>query len=335
MSKTKITLAAIGGVSGVAVIAAGVFAWLQISARTAAIEGDDEGTAGLETVQAKADSLLRQAVRPCEESVKELVAARDEIQAWREETFRAVARGDRAISNLTDAAFKEFLIQDAKRLLALPEGTTNKTLDASFEFGPFKPYIAEGKMPEADVLRKLQRNWDDFALIVETLSGCGVVRVTSLDFAKVDAATEDDRPAKGKKNKKSKKTAAEPTFKPATFTYIVTCQTRAAAFVKALNAFQTIDRFVVVDDFVIRRGKDSLAEALGGDKKDEAASASRRGRRRGTARVEEVEEKKADDTGIVIITDPQRDAPFEAVLTLTIHDFKSQEEAPNGEEVEK
>lgn len=330
MSKTKITLAAVGGISGVAVLAAGVFLYLQMSARTTALEGDEE-TDGLETVQAKAERLMRQTVRPCDESVKELAASRVEILAWKDETFRFASRGDRPITELSDAAFKEFLIQDSKRLLGLPQGTTNKTLEATFEFGPFKSYISEGKMPELENLKTLQRNWDDLALIIETLSSCGIARVTAIDLAKATVSQEEAAPAKTNKKAKKTKKSAEPAFKPASFTYSVSCLARPAAFVKALNAFQTIERFVAVDDFSIRRGKDELAEALGGDKREEAAPTSRRGRRR-AARAEEEDEKKSEETGILTLADPQKEQPFEVTLTLTVHDFRSLEETPKEEE---
>lgn len=325
-------LAAVGGVSAVAVLAAGVFVWLQASARTAALEGDEE-TDGLESVQLAADRLLRQSVRPCDESVRELTLSREKMLDWQDETFRFAARGDRPIAKQSDAAFKEFLIRDAKRLLALPSGTTNKTLEATFEFGPFKPYIAEGKMPEREALPTLQRNWDDLAFIVETLSACGVSRVTAINLEK--AAEPKEEPVAKNKNKVKNKSAKKPTapaFKPASFTYTFACQTRPAALVKALNAFQTSERFVAVDDFTLRRGKDTLSEALGGEKKDESASPSRRSGRRRGARTEEVEEKKSDEPTITVVTDPQDDLPFEVVLKLTVHDFKSLEEAPKEED---
>lgn len=333
MSKSKIILAAVGGVSGVAIVAAGVFMWLQISARTVAIEGDEEGTPGLESAQTKADGLLRQPIRPCDESVKELVSTREQVRSWKDETFSNVSKGDRPLTDLTDAALKEFLIRDAKRLQTLPAGTTNKIVAATFEFGPFKPYISEGKMPESDMLRTLQREWDDVVLIVETLADCGIVEVTALDVV-TETQPKRETTVKNRGAMKSKKAATVPEFSPASFTYKITCLSRPAAFVKTLNAFQTIDRFVVVDDFVIRRTKDVLAEALSGDKKDEPALASRgRSRSRGRAKVIE-DGKKSDDLGIVTITDPQQEAPFEVVLTLTVHDFKSLEKSPK-EEVEK
>lgn len=323
-------LAAVGGVSAVAVIAAGVFVWLQASAHTAALEGDEE-TEGLESVQAAADRLLRQSIRPCDESVRELTQSRDEVLAWKAETFRFAARGDRSIARQSDAAFKEFLIRDAKRLQALPEGTTNKTLEASFEFGPFKPYIAEGKMPEREALPTLQRNWDDLALIIETLSACGVSKVTAVNLEKTVAPPAAES-GKNKKAKKPSKKPVTPMFQPASFTYTLACQARPAALVKVLNAFQTSERFVVVDDFTLRRGKDTLAEALGGEKQDEPAASSRRSGRRRGARVEEVEEKKSDEPTIAVVTDPQSDLPFEVTLKLTVHDFRSLEEAPKEED---
>ena len=45
-----------------------------------------------------------------------------------------------------------------------------------------------------------------------------------------------------------------------------------------------------------------------------------------------MEEKKSDEPTITVVTDPQDDLPFEVVLKLTVHDFKSLEEAPKEED---
>lgn len=335
MNKTKLTLVAIGGTAGLAILAAGVFVWMQFSARTAALEGDEDGTQGLETVEARADQLTRQKIRPSAESVKQLETAREEVSAWKEDAFRFAARGDHPIAKLTDAAFKEFLIQDSKRLLLLQSeaGSTNKVLESTFEFGLFKPYLVEGKMPEPENLKRLQRNWDDLSTILETLASAGVTRVTAIDVAKAATPVQEEQSApKNKKKARKNKNVQEPTFKPESVTYTVACAMRPAALVKALNLFQTSERFMVVDDFSVTRGKDMLSASLT-EKKEETATSSRRGRRGRGARTEEVaEEKPAADEMFSVVTDPVLDSPMDVKFTLTVHDLRSMEETPKEEE---
>lgn len=337
MKKTTTILAAVGGVTFVAVAAAGFFAWSAQSAKTAALEGDDEGTVGLEEVRDKADRLSRKPVYPGAESIKALTEARESLVAWKDEAFALASRGDRKIQPTTDAAFKEFIVGDARRLLTLPAGEDHKTLDATFDFGPFKPYISEGKMPEQATLPELQRKWDDVVTIIETLSASGVENISSISVkAQVQPEVEETKPKKGKKPKKASKLPDTSTSQPLSYTYVVACKTRPAAFVKALNALATSDRFMSVEDMSLRREKDALAEGLGAEKKDEAAAPAtgRRRRRSSFEQEEKVEEKKTEESLYTVITDPATDLPLDVQLTVTVYDFRSLEENKEGE-VEK
>lgn len=344
MNKTKTTLAAVGGASFVAVVAAGYFAWSSYSAKTAALEGDDEGAVGLEQVREKAERLSRKPVYPGAESVKALTEAREALAAWKDEAFSFAARGDRRIQSTTDAAFKEFIVADARRLKSLPAGREQKTLDAAFDFGPFKPYIAEGRMPEQASLKELQRKWDDVALLIETLSACGVERISGIDV-KAKAVQEDEEEATTKKGKKRPvKKVAQPaqaakTLDPLSYTYVVTCKAFPAAMAKTMNAMATSDRFMVVEDVIVHREKDMVAEGLGAtEKKEEAAPATgRRRRRAAAAAAEEKAEKKAEKKDeeaplFTIVTDPATDAPFDVRLTVTVYDFRSLETNKDAED---
>lgn len=332
MNKTKMTLIAVGGVLAVVVLAAVAFAYLTWAGKAAALSGDDE-TDGLETVVETVEQLSRKAVFPCADSVKTLTDSRDEVQAWKDEAFKLAARGDRPIQPTTDAQFKSMIVGDARYLETLPEGSTNKIVSADFDFGPFKPYILGGEMPDAAQLKTLQREWDDFKLIVETLVPCGVTRVTRLEVKAVAAAEPvEAAPRKGAKKGAKKRVKVEETFKPDSRTYVFGLKTTPAALVKALNALATMDRFAVVEDFSFTLERDAIATALGGEKKEEAATSGRR-RRRAV-----VEEKPTEAEGeaapkVQLVTDPATDAAFDAVLTITIHDFKSLEEVKEeGEE---
>ena len=337
MNKTKIILAGIGGAVGLAVLTMAYFTWTSYSAKTAAAEGDDEeGVDGLETVVAKASTLSRKAVYPCAASLAAIESNRATVVAWQKEATELATRGDRVFEKTTPAQFKTDIVNDAKRLAALPGGVAGKLVKPDFAFGPFKDFIAEGKMPAEAQLAELQRRWDDVATVVEILSTNGVTELVDVQFKAVaqDEAKKDRKDRKPAKDKGKK--AAAPGAEPASYTYVFTFATKPTGFVKVMNALALSERFVAVDDFSFARPKDTLAEELGdGDKKSGAAQASggRRGRRRGPAVEEKKDEEKKDEKG-GIVTDPLLDAPLTVTLTATVCDFRSLEDA-KAEEVKK
>ena len=346
MNKTKMTLAVTGGVIGLAVLVMAYLAWSAFSAKTAALEGDDEeGTEGLETVMARAESLSRltagHPVYPCAASLKAIESNRTAIVDWQQEATELATRGDRVFPATTPPAFKTFIVSDAKRLAALPGLVSGALVKPDFAFGPFREYIVEGKMPAESQLAELQRRWDDVATIVETLGRCGVAELTDIQF-KVEEKKEEPQDRKGKKRaQKAKGKSQKPASgvgNPSVYTYVFTFKTKPAGFTKVLNALVVSERFVSVDDFTFSREKDALAETLGGeDKKNESAvSGGRRGRRRGAAaQAAKEEEKKGVPNGIVF--DPQLEEPITVVLTASVYDFHSLEESgeAGAEEQEK
>jgi len=338
MNKTKTVLAAVGGVTLVATLAAGVFAWSAYSAKTAAQEGNDEGVEGLDSVMSKAERLMSKPVKPSAESVRLLKESRDAVETWRNEAFAVASVGDRRIQPTTDAAFKEFIVGDARRLQGLPAGVEQKMLDAAFDFGPFKPYIAEGKMPDAAALKELQRKWDDVAMLIETLSECGVESVTAIALKTTAAPKEEE--ATPKKNKKMKAKAKVKTdaltIKPVSYTYEITCRMRPASLVKTLNTLSTSERFAVVNDFVLHREKDTIAEALGAGKaKDDSSTQTTRRRRRGATATAEKTPVAAEVPRVTVVTDPAEDAPFGVKLTVEVYDFQSAETVEENKEGEE
>lgn len=338
MNKTKIILAAMGGVIAVAVLAAAAFVYLQLSAKTAALEGDDEGNDGLETMIEKAEDLSRKSVYPSTEGVKALNDSREQIEAWREDAFKLAAHGDRPIVPTTPPLFKEFLISEAHRLGQLKGDGTNTLFAADFTFGPFKPYVAEGSMPEAAELPSLQRKFDDAVTIFETLAKAGVTTILRMDLkdgaakpAEEEAAPKKGKSsAKGRKNAKAQETA---TFKPASHTYEIVCKMRPAPFVKALNLFATSERFTTVDSFTFALERDAITAALGGatDKKEAAQSGGRR-RRRQVVEETPAEGAEGDKPKVTVVTDPETDAMMDVTFVITVHDFKSLEEVKEEEE---
>lgn len=334
MSKTQITLAAIGGVIGVAVIGAGAFAYLSFAAKSAAIDGDDEGeTQGLVTLVEDAQKCLKKAIFPCEKSVSELKAAREGLVAWKDEAFKYVARGDRPIPETSVAQFKEFMIAEAHTIADLPENSTEKVTDAAFDFGPFKPYISEGKMPEQSELKSLQRKYDDVSTLLRMMAAAGVTKVTKLELKGGEKKEAEPEPKRGRG--KQQKKVEEPKLTTASESYQITCRMTPSALVKTLNAFAAAERYIVVDGFTLTLERDAIGAALAGEVKKEEATTSRRGRRRAAAVEEEQpksEGESAEAPKVTLVTDPAADAAFTAVLTITVHDFKTLEETKEEEE---
>ena len=318
MNKTKIILSAIGGVVLVAVLAMAVLTWMSLSAKTAAREGDEEsGSDGLDTVMERSRTLSAKKPYPCAASVKQIVSNREEVVAWKESALKLASRGDRPVAATTPAAFKEFIVRDAKRVAALPSASGTFVTE-DFDFGPFKDYISGGKMPAESELAALQRKWDDVALVAETLSGCGINRLVGVGFKEAAPAPEanENSNRRGGRRKKAAQKKAVAAEQPAAsgqaaYTYDIGFLAKPAALVKSINALSTSERFIVVEDFAFVRPSDIVGLALSGEDKKDAASGAK-------------DEKEAAKGGIV--TDPVLDPPLEVKLTVSVYDFKSLEE---------
>jgi len=333
MNKSKIILLSVGGTIGVAVLVMGYLVWTAFAAKTAAIEGDDDGNDGLETVEEKVMTLSKKPVYPCAASVKAVESNETVVVAWKDEAFKLASRGDRPVKATTTAQFKSDMVDEAKRLISLPGGVQGKIAKPDFAFGPFKEYIAEGKMPAEARLVQLQRQWSDVVLMVETLAKCGIAEL--LDVQLKEKAEQKDEPAPkkvvGKKGKKGAE--VESTIKPSSETFVLTFTTKPQGFVKCLNAFETSERFFVVENFGFTREKDVIKSAIGGEEKNEARRTSDGGRRRrGRQTAEQNKEEETEKPKNGIITDPLMDAPFKVELTISTYDFKTLEEAAKEEE---
>lgn len=333
MNKNRMILAATGGVVALAVLGMAGLVWNAHTGKVAALEGDlDEGVDGLETVLEKAQRLSRGQVYPCEESVKAVKAKTEALSEWRKEALQFASRGDRPAEKTTPPAFKAFLVQDAKRIASLHGSVNGALVQPDFAFGPFKDYISEGKMPPEAKLAELQRRWDDVATLAETLSGCGIEELVSVEFRdgsaedKQKEEAEQQRGQRRRQQRGRKPAAEESSFKPTAFGYTVVFRARPNALVKSLNTLATIERFVVVESVAFDRARDGLAEALGGEEKKAEAvqSGGRRRRRRGgdePSAAQASAEESAAKGGIV--TDPVVDAPFTVTLAVTVYDFGS------------
>ena len=349
MNKTKMILAGTGGAIGLVALVLAFLVWQAFSSKTAAIEGDDEeGTDGLETVEARVQSLSRKPIYPCAASLKAIAENQREIDEWYKEGLALAARGDKIFQKTTPAQFKTDLVADARRLMGLPGGVQGKLTKPDFAFGPFKDYITEGKMPAEAELAELQRRWDDVVTVTELLVTNGVVELVDVQFAAANREQgsgirdQNDKKGRGKKEQDKRKKTTKGSVPsslfpdPSSHSYVFTFAARPAAFIRTINALESCERFVTVDSFSFTRPTDVIAEALGADeKKAEAQSSGRRGRRgrRGSA-VEAPVAGDGDGTEKgknKIVTDPLLDAPLTVTLMLTVHDFRSLEDNGNGE----
>ena len=338
MNKTKMILAGTGGAIGLVVLVLAFLVWQAFSAKTAAIEGDDEeGTDGLETVEARAQTLSRKPVYPCAASITAIAENQRAIDEWRKEGLALAACGDKVFPKTTPAQFKTDLVAEAKRLMDLPGAVQGKFTKPDFAFGPFKDYIAEGKMPAETELAELQRRWDDVVTVTEILATNGVVELVDVQFAaaKKEEVKSEDRGAK-KKGQKTKDKGQRPlsnVVSPSSHSYVFAFAARPSAFIRTINALESCERFVTVDTFSFARPANVIAEAFGGDeKKAETQSSGRRGRRgrRGGDAVAAPVAEGGDGTAKGknrIVTDPLLDAPMAVTLTLTVHDFRSLEDS--------
>ena len=342
MNKNRMILAVTGGVIGLAVLATAYLTWSSWAAKTAALEGDDDGE-GLETVVAKAEKLSRSPVYPCAESVKATGENAAKLADWMQGTRRLAAAGDRVFEKTTPPAFKTFLVQDAKRLVSLPGSASGALAKPDFAFGPFKGYIAGGDLPSDAQLAELQRRWDDVAVVTETLAACGIGELTDVQFAAEkkpeDEQQQNARGSRRQQKKPAKKARAKAdedagTKSLSSFSYVFSFTARPSAFVKAVNALETCERFISVDDFSFRREKDAIAEAIGSDEKKEAAQTGGRRRRRGGSPTPAAEEKH-EEAKSGIVTDPQMDAPLAVTMTVSVHDFRSLEDGDKNQGNEK
>ena len=356
MNKTKMILAGTGGVIGLVVLVLAFLVWQAFSAKTAAIEGDEEeGTDGLEAVESRAQTLSRKPIYPCAASVAAIEQNQKFVDDWSADGRSLAIRGDKTFPRTTPAQFKTDLVADARRLADLPGKAGGKLVKPDFAFGPFKDYIVEGKMPSETELMELQRKWDDVATVTELLSTNGISELVDVGFANVNrdqgsgirdqakkgSGIRDQK--KGKREQKGKGQTANNCSlipDPSSHSYIFTFTAKPAAFIRMLNALESCERFITVDDFSFVRPSDVIAESLGGEEKKASETQAsgrrgRRGRRGGDAVAAPVAEggdgtEKAEGRNR-IVTDPLLDAPMTVTMTVTVHDFRSLEEKSEEE----
>ena len=335
MSKNQIVMASIGGVAFVVSAAVGYLAFDAYSAKGEAHEECEGASSAIQR-------MLRADVSPDKESELAYRRNRDTLSGWSEAALAAASAGDRAISSdVNEAAFKQRLVDEARALSELEGGVNGKIVKSDFTFG-FPDFVTGDKIPAKDKLPRLQRQWGDITLLVETLQECGVVEIVSIAPAspvpEISAAQQEE-PVRGRKDKKKKKKSAEDE-KPAYSVekYAVDFRAKPSALVKTLNALATASRFIVVDSLSFAREADTIALALGEGEKGQSAQQQGSGRRRRRRGAEEQQEAPAAaeasaEQKVGIVTDPQTDAPFLVRMLVSTYDFGSAAgpEASEGE----
>jgi hypothetical protein len=324
MNKTRIIIASIGGTC---LLAALVLAYLAFDSFSTGVETQEE----LQAMETAIGNYVKAAVKPMQASVDAVEANRKAYADWIAEAKQLAERGDKEFAPTTDAAFKTFMVSEAKRMAALPGGAAGKLVKEDFPFG-FQSYILDGAMPPAAELPKLQRQWDDVTTVVTTLAESGVYELTSLKLVQGASAIQQpqNEPAKGGRKRGAAKPAKAAAEESPIETTVMAVEftTRPSGLVGVLNRFAESERFTVVEKLQFAREKDDLMEALGGEKKAETAAAAPTGRGRGRRRaVETVQEEETpeDDSAKKgqVVTDPSRASLLKVSMTVKICDFKT------------
>ena len=325
MKNVKFVFAAIGGATLVGLLIVG---WLVFSAFGRRGEARDEYEAACST----RTRLNASTVPLTAETEARLKKNADVYRAWTDEAARCASRGDRpASTNLTAASFKQRLVDEAFELRRLP-GADGPLVDEGFAFG-FVDYITGGKIPEAVQLVRLERRWTDIRLLTELFSTNGVAKLT--DIVIVEKKADEKKSAvksaskdKSKKNAKkgAKKGSAEDgeAEKTTAESYEIRLKVSPAALVRVLKALASDSRFIIVDSFSFARPVDQVMNKLGDSKKESAEKQGtnrKRGRKRLVEAKEESDESKEEDKDKGFVVDPEKEAPFDLTLTLTVLDF--------------
>ena len=192
MNKSKVILSSVGDVALVASLVLAYLIWSALSEK-------GEKTGDLESAEAMADRLVRLPVYPGPEGIKAYKANAETYEAWREDAVKVASVGDMAFERTTPPAFKAFLVDDARRLSALPGAVNGRLVQEDFPVG-FKDYITGGVLPAQGDLARLQREWHDVSTVVEALARCGVMQVVDATMKSAAPAVQEEAPAKkGKK----------------------------------------------------------------------------------------------------------------------------------------
>lgn len=322
MNKTKIILLSIGGVTAVGTLVLAYLIWSAWESKSECEADYESACDSVSQLTAGVKAGEGEKVFPGPRSVKAIDENRERLTQWADDSTTLASVGDRKFEPTSPASFKARLVEDARRLSALPGSVAGKFVKADFGFG-FNSFIVGGELPKDAELPQLQREWNDVLLILDTLAESGATSLETVEV-KRQAAPKEDRNAKGRK--KAKADAAETEKKPTATTVALQFTAPSDALVRALNALTASDRFMVVDSLVFGRAADPIVEKLGGDAKKSAGAASRPARRvrRAAAKQQEANAEE-DEKKHGVITDPQNAPDLKVTMQVSVYDFRTAE----------
>ena len=324
MNKSKIVLAAVGGVTLVASLALAYFIWSAMSERS---ERLDE----LAGAEQSLINMMKLPVNPSPEAIKAYQANAETYDNWKDDAKKLVTTGDMIFEPTTPPALKAFMVEDARRLSALPGRVDGAIVRPEFAFG-FKEFVLDGNMPDEADLAKIQREWYDMSVVVETLAKSGVIEITDLTLTGAAPSPAAEQPADGgRRQRKNAKPAAkaksvEQAEGPAVTSMRIEFRAMPPALVAVANSLMVSRRFIVVDDLTFARERDELGEKLGGDPKKAAEAQGGRGGRRGRRGRQEEAEESADSAALSgVVTDPMTAPALKVSMLVSVYDFRSLE----------
>lgn len=329
MNKTKIILLSIGGVTAVGALVLAYMIWSAWDEKSECAQDYESACDSVSQLMSGVKAGEGEKVYPGPKSVRAIDENRKRYAEWTDDSTELASVGDKKFEPTSPASFKAQLVEDARRLSALPGSVAGKFVKQDFGFG-FNSFIVGGALPKEEELPQLQREWNDVLLLLDTLAESGATAVEQVEVKRV-AAPKEDKQAKGKKKAKASDTEAR---KPTATTVALQFDAPSEALVRVLNALTANSRFVVVDSLTFVRASDPIAEKLGGDakKSDGAAARGSRRQRRGAA-AQQTAEKPEDDKKHGVITDPQNAPDLKVAMQVSVYDFRTAEKAAATDDV--
>lgn len=315
MNKNQIILSAVGGVSGVVVLALGWAAystWNEYSAMSADLEQANSTISTLQTAP----------VEPSDRAIKEIRANTELLEKWKLESVNLVSKGDvRVDGKISPEGFKQLMVQQARELADLPGGVDGKLVKQDFGFG-LDEYITGGAMPPREKLVGLIHRWGEEKSIIELFAKCSVTELLQFSAVEKQVRKEPEEDAnrrqRGRRRRKPEKNSEMPKEESIIQqSYNIRFVAKPASMVKVFNALASNDRFIIVDSFSFSKEKDTIAELIGEENKSKETT-GRKSRRRGR-QAPKTEQPASEKKGLVI--DPTLDLPLVVSMKITVFDF--------------
>ena len=330
MNKSKIVLASIGGVAGVATLVMAYLIWSVYSQKqtvqtelAAAESSISSLNRGVRTSSGKAkgkEQKEQELVVPCQKGINEIKAKVSAVNDWKTNALAYVKTQVHESRTIGALKLKEEMDEAVSRYATLPGTAEGKFVKKDFGYG-LDNYISQGQVPVESEVAAVQRRWNDISFVVDTMVDAGALQLTGVT---VKPKVEEKEPSRrGNSRRKAGARKDVKKVKPSKETYEFTFIARGSAIVKVLNDIASAGNFAVVESFSFHRHEnDSLVKALAASGEKEKRGKARGRGRRGFEPVEE-KEKKAEENPIV--TDPLMDSPHEVKITVSTYVFQNSE----------